>query len=98
MNNSKTCAVVFASVVVSSVATMAYVQPSAYQAGYDQAHALANWVMAPTTLEEAAAEKRRCEKITNETCWISGRYYPESMTIDGSSDAPESKQNAPEAI
>ena len=80
MNKLTTSAVTFVSCFISSVATLVWYQPIAYQAGYDQAEALASWVMAPTTLEEAEAEKHMCEKMTRETCWISGSFLPESMT------------------
>jgi hypothetical protein len=83
---------------ISSLASLFYVEPIAYRAGYEQAQALANWVMAPTTLEEAESEKLRCEEVSRETCWISGSFFPESMTIDGGSDSQENNRKQPEAI
>ena len=90
MNYSTALAMSIVASSLSSLATEFYIEPIAYQAGYAQAEALANWVMAPTTLEEAEAEKHLCEKGSKETCYISGGFWPESMTIEGQDSEPSS--------
>lgn len=78
--------------------TASVMEDKGYQAGYDQAKSLANWVIAPTTLEEAEAEKLACEEMTNETCWISGQFIPESMTIGGQQIEPTNDAELPGSI
>lgn len=51
------------------------------KAGREQVTELANWVMYPTTLEEAEAEKHKCERITQQTCVVFGSFIPESMVM-----------------
>lgn len=64
---------------IASFGLAVFVTLSGCQAGptYEEAIARANWVLYPSTIEEAESEKLKCERHTKMSCAISGFFIPD---------------------